>query len=536
MHGTETMDLNMHQALADGALDAGVEWVASYPGSPASGTVEELIGRAGDRAPYVEWSVNERVALETAIGVSIGGRRALVCAKSVGVNVMLDPMMCLNLTPVHGGLVILIGDDPGGYGSQNDQDTRLLAPMLEMPLLEPATPGEAYHLMRAAFDWSEDHRMAFLLRVTRSSTQFVGPVERLVARTASQSLGLCTDAGRFVPVPGDVVERHRELHARLARLSEWANGAPGNRVSGSGELGVIGAGAAYRKLLDVIGPEPEHPFRLLKLVTLFPTPESLVCGFGEGCRQILVLEEQEPFLEERIAALYQRLGVGAQVLGRLTGHVPGREGELFRWMIQAALEGFSPGYRPGRSYPRDQEAAEKPHKADHCAGSGYEAIIDCLQRAAAQRGETLLLIADPGCMVGLGDRLTAKYAIGSAVGVAEGLSKAGLEKRPVAVIGDSAFFHSTLAGLCNAARGGGDALIVVLDNQGTRSTGGQPSPAVPRDAFGKRAPGLSIPVIAHACGVPHVHELSAGAGPGALTTGFASALAHEALTLVRVGV
>ena len=139
------------QALAQGALVAGVKVVTSYPGSPSSETVEVLIELAGPHGLHVEWSSNEKVAMEIGIGVSIAGRRALVCTKSVGMNAMVDPLMVLNLTPVHGGLVILLGDDPGGYGSQNDQDTRPLATMLEMPMVEPATPAEGFAMMQAAF-------------------------------------------------------------------------------------------------------------------------------------------------------------------------------------------------------------------------------------------------------------------------------------------------------------------------------------------------------------------------------------------------
>src|SRR3954471_15682640 len=147
--------LNGDQAMAFGALVSGVKVVASYPGSPSSGTVEVLIGLAEPHDLHVEWSSNEKVAAEVAIGASIVGRRALVATKSVGMNVMIDPLMALNLTPVHGGLVILLGDDPGGYGSQNDQDSRPLALLMETPMLEPSDPAEGFAMMRAAFDASE---------------------------------------------------------------------------------------------------------------------------------------------------------------------------------------------------------------------------------------------------------------------------------------------------------------------------------------------------------------------------------------------
>jgi indolepyruvate ferredoxin oxidoreductase alpha subunit len=163
--------LNGDQAMAYGALSSGVKLVTSYPGSPSSGTVEALIELGKEHNLYVEWSSNEKVAMEMGIGASIAGRRALVCSKSVGLNVMIDPLMALNLTPVNGGLVILLGDDPGGYGSQNDQDSRPLAASVEMPMMEPEGPAEAYAMMREAFALSEKFQTAVIIRETRSFIQ-----------------------------------------------------------------------------------------------------------------------------------------------------------------------------------------------------------------------------------------------------------------------------------------------------------------------------------------------------------------------------
>lgn len=527
-------NMTLERALALGAMDAGVGLATSYPGSPASGTMEALIAEDNVRQIQVEWSVSERVALETAIGASIGGQRTLICAKSVGVNVMVDPLMCLNLTPLHAGMVLLIGDDPGGYGSQNEQDTRLLAPMLEMPMLEPAGPQEAYGLMRSAFDWSEAHEIPFILRVTRSAVRFEGLVTRTMEDQRRQAKGYSGDDGQFVPIPSDVVQRHRALHARLQGVAKWAETAPGNQISGAGDHGVVAVGSAWRKLRDVIGDEPPSAFRVLKLATLFPLPEGLLEEWGQNCREVLVLEEQEPYVEEHISALYHRAGMQTRVLGRLSGHLHGREGELFRWQIQEALARFEPGFRPIDSYPPEREGEEIPHKQDHCAGSGYDAIIQSLDFAAGETGTRLLLVADPGCMVAMAERLVAKYAIGSAVAVAEGLSRTKPPGHPVALIGDSAFFHSGIPALCSAARAGGDVLVVVLDNGGTRSTGGQPSPAVPRNARGERVRALSISELASACGLDHVQVVDAKEDAQELIRAFQSALSVRGPALVQV--
>ncbi|MFC1562407.1 indolepyruvate ferredoxin oxidoreductase subunit alpha, partial [candidate division KSB1 bacterium] len=168
--------MNGDQAHAYGALAAGVKLVTGYPGSPSTGTHETLIELAKDHKIYVEWSTNEKVAVEMAIGASIAGKRSLVCTKSVGMNMMIDPLMALNITPVHGGLVILLGDDPGAYGSQNDQDTRPAACLLEIPMMEPSDPAEAFNMMQEAFEVSERLTTPVIIRETRSFTQAVGPV------------------------------------------------------------------------------------------------------------------------------------------------------------------------------------------------------------------------------------------------------------------------------------------------------------------------------------------------------------------------
>ena len=197
--GLKTLDGD--QAMAYGALSSGVKLVASYPGSPSSGTVETIIDLAQKHEIYVEWSGNEKIAMEMGIGASIAGRRALVCVKSVGMNVMIDPLMVLNLTPVNGGLVIILGDDPGAYGSQNDQDTRPLVSMLEIPMLEPAGPAEGFSMIQEAFNISEQYHTALIIRITRSFTQQVESVPVSDAPTALQTWVLSENPGGLSRYP-----------------------------------------------------------------------------------------------------------------------------------------------------------------------------------------------------------------------------------------------------------------------------------------------------------------------------------------------
>jgi len=525
--------LNGDQAMACGAWDSGVKIVTSYPGSPSSGTVETLIGLARKHEIYVEWSSNEKVAMEMGIGASIAGRRALVCTKSVGLNVMIDPLMALNLTPVNGGLVILFGDDPGGYGSQNDQDSRALAALLEMPMMEPATPSEAYAMMKEAFHISEKFHTAVIIRETRSFTQQEEPVSVSDEPYREVDIGLVREPYRFVPVPVNAVEKHRALHKMLEALSDWAESAHYNQITGTGEKGIIGAGFAFRKLCDVVGKDHPLKFRLLKLGILYPLPVKTIANFLKDCQEVLVIEETEPFLETHIKAIAHETNYSTKITGKLNRYFF-REGELFRWQIQRALTEFIPEFVPAAEYLKKNEVGERPKKKDHCAGCRYDEVLDKLEEAAESLGQKPVLIGDPGCLVTVADRLDAKYALGSAVGVADGLSKAGIEERAVAIFGDSSFFHSALPAVCNAVHNRSDILMVVLDNKATATSGFQPHPGVGNDAMGKETPALSIEEIARACGVKNIFISGLDEIETKLEDTFREALSLQELALVIV--
>ncbi len=519
--------------MALGALAAGVNLVTSYPGSPSSGTVEFIIGQAEKREIYVEWSSNEKVALEMGIGASIAGRRALVCTKSVGLNVMVDPLMALNLTPINGGLVILLGDDPGGYGSQNDQDSRALAFLLEMPMLEPSSPSEGYAMMREAFAISEKFLTPVIIRETRAFTQRVEEVSVSDESCEATDLGLVREPLRFVPVPLNAVEKHRELHQRIEAVVEWAEGAAFNVVTGSGSKGIISAGFAHGKLLDVLGEEVPVGLSILKLGVLYPLPKNIIASFLRRCSEVLVIEEIEPFLEFQIKAIAHDAGCATKIFGKQSHHL-GREGELFRWEIQRALVEFVQGFSPGREYREENEKEERPKKESHCTNCRYDEILDKLEEAAKSLGQKPILVGDPGCLVTVADRLDAKYALGSAIGVADGISKAGVKERAVAIFGDSSFFHSSLPAICNVVHNQSRILMIVLDNKATATSGFQPHPGVARNALGKEAPALDIENIARACGVRNILSSGLDETGTPLDKTFRDALSLGELVLVIV--
>jgi indolepyruvate ferredoxin oxidoreductase alpha subunit len=469
--------------------------------------VETLIRLSAGDDLLVEWASNERVALEAGIGVSIAGRRALVCTKSVGMNVMLDPLMALNLTPIHGGLVIVLGDDPGGYGSQNDQDTRLLAPLIEMPMLEPRSPAEAFAMMHHAFALAERFQTPIIVRETRSFSQLVGEVDIDVGPFAQAALGCLREPWRFVPVPRNAVAKHRALHERLSEFTRWADSSPYIRSTGAGDLGILAAGFAARKLRDVIGDPPPEVLRLCQLGMLYPLPERALAKWVASCREVLVVEETEPFVERSVREICHRHSIRTTILGKLSGLLAA-EGELFRWQIQEAIAAWRPAIPLAGRYSREAEAAERPHREAYCVGSRYDEVLDLVNETANAAGHRPILVGDPGCLALFAERLDAKYAIGSAIGVAHGLAIAGANDRVVALFGDSAFFHSAIPALCHAVVARSSIVMIVLDNQSTMTSGNQPHPGVGLNALGQSVPKLSIERIARACEVPFVRTLS----------------------------
>jgi indolepyruvate ferredoxin oxidoreductase alpha subunit len=508
--------LTPEEALAQGALAAGIEMATSYPGSPGIGVMNALIEQAKkDNSLYIEWSANERVALEMCIGASMAGKRSLVCIKSVGMNVLLDPLMTLNLTGTHGGLVILLGDDPGAYGSQNEQDSRLLAPFIEIPFLEPATSAEAFRMMREAFEVSERFKSPIVIRITRSFTQQppMQVPDELELNEKNQTLGMVRESYRFVPYPGNAVDLHRKQHHRLDEFEHWLNRAPWDEIHGSGAKGVVATGFCHQKLLDTASIAEGSPLfpenlRLLKLSSLYPLPKKTIQRFLNGCKEVLVLEESDAFIEASLKELAYDLGAYPKIYGKQSGHLPYGD-ELLRWQIRAALENFIPGIKLQQTYTEAEQTQERPIKKNHCASSPNDHIIALLQETADESGQKPILVSDPGCWVKVAGELNGKFAIGSAVAVASGLYKLGVTEPVVALFGDSAFFHSAVSAICNAASNGAKVFILILDNGGALSTGSQPTPATGLDAIGRETKSLRITEIAQACGVESIKRLPA---------------------------
>ena len=500
------MDLqlvNGENAVAWGAIEAGVSVVTGYPGSPGTGTFNTLAETAEAYGYHTEWCINERIALDIAAGVSQGGKRAFVCLKSVGMNVALDTLMVLNMTGVHAGLVILLGDDPGAWGSQNEQDTRFIAPMAEIPMLEPSTPKEGREMIKWAFEFSELLRTVVIIRITRSFSLSESLLSPISVPEAKLSLSPDREPMRWISGPSNTMENHRQVHHKIQQASKQFSHLPFNKIEGSGSKGILASGFTCSKLTEALSGTDISDLSILKLSTLYPLPKDLLTQFLDQCQEILVLEEVDPYLEDAIKTVGYDTGHTPKILGKRTTDV-NWEGELFRWHIQQALDAYLPDFSPSQYYTQDEWEKEKPARKSYCAGCPYIEILTILRQVAEDLGQNPFLSADPGCAITAAHLLDTKLCMGSAIGAATGLQKAGIDERAIAIFGDSAFYHSGLNALVHASATQLNLLTIVLDNGGAVTTGGQSTPNNALSSFNDVGTSIGIVDLASSCGVEFI--------------------------------
>jgi indolepyruvate ferredoxin oxidoreductase alpha subunit len=481
------MLLSGNDAIAWAALEAGVKVAAGYPGTPSTEILQTLVRVDDARRVYVEWSTNEKVALDVTLGAAMAGARALATMKHVGLNVAADTFMTAAYTGVRGGLVIVSADDPGMHSSQNEQDNRVFARFAGVPLLEPADSQEARDFTLAAFELSERFDVPVLLRSTTRVSHARGVV-RAGEPAAPDVRGFVREPAKFVMLPGYARARHRALLERLTRLEGEADESALNRIElRDTRYGIITSGITYHYVRDVM-PEAS----VLKLGFAYPVPLGLVRRFAEAVEHLLVIEELEPFLEAEICAA----GIPAE--GK--AFVP-REGELSPDAIRGAL------VRAGWRAPEARTTLEAPATAGRppvlCPGCPHVAPFLSLKQLGA------VVAGDIGCYtLAATEPLRAMdtcIAMGSSVGMAIGLARSGGACGPVvAAIGDSTFLHGGLPALADAVYNGTRMTVLVLDNGTTAMTGGQAHPAAGTTIRGDAAPSLDIPALCRALGVPWV--------------------------------
>ena len=460
------------EAIGQGALDAGLSGVYAYPGTPSTEITEfiQKSGAARDRGVHAEWSASEKTAMESALGMSYAGKRAMVCMKHVGLNVAADAFVNAGMTGANGGLVVVVADDPSMHSSQNEQDSRFYGRFAMVPVLEPSTQQEAYDLTRYGFDLSEKHGLPVMLRITTRLAHSRSAVERSGFRSENE-LKLPSDLKQFILLPSLARERYKKLLRVQEQLEQECRESGWNRVEpGKDTLrGVIACGLAYNYFREAAGAAGlDYP--VLK-ISQYPVPAQVLNDFVASVKEVVVMEEGAPMVEESLGGVLEN---SYSIRGRLDGTLP-RDGELNPMHVKKAL---------GIEVPETREipGIVKNRPPALCKGCGHIDVYNALNEAleAYSPGR---VFSDIGCYT-LGalppyNAINTCVDMGASVTMAKGASDAGL--RPsVAVIGDSTFTHSGMTGLLDAVVEETPVTVIISDNSTTGMTGGQKSHATNR--------------------------------------------------------
>jgi indolepyruvate ferredoxin oxidoreductase alpha subunit len=460
------------EAVAQGALDAGLSGVYAYPGTPST-EITEYIQRSGEaveRGVHREWSANEKTAMEAGLGMSYAGKRAMVCMKHVGLNVAADAFVNSGITGVNGGLLVVAADDPSMHSSQNEQDSRYYGKFALVPVLEPATQQEAYELTRYGFELSERFGLPVLLRITTRLAHSRSAVER-GAVIPQNELKLPGDLRQFILLPSLARKKYKSLLTSQDRLIAEGESSGVNRVEEGADngLGIIACGLAYNYFREVAGEAGlHHP--VLK-ISQYPVSPGQLSAFQKSVNKLLVLEEGAPVLEESLRGI---LDENPDILGRLDGTLP-RDGELNPGLVRKAL---------GATIPEEREVPGivKNRPPALCKGCSHIDTYNALNEAIADYGPGRVF-SDIGCYT-LGalppyNAINSCVDMGASVTMAKGAADAGLHPS-VAVIGDSTFTHSGMTGLLDAVVENSTITVIISDNSTTGMTGGQQSHATDR--------------------------------------------------------
>jgi indolepyruvate ferredoxin oxidoreductase, alpha subunit len=488
--GTPAMKkiISGNEAIALGFTHFGGVFASGYPGTPSTETLEE-VARLGE--VYCEWAPNEKVALESAIGASIAGGRTLATMKHVGVNVAADALLTLNHTGVNAGLILMVSDDPGMHSSQNEQDSRNYAKFAKIPMLDPANSQEAYDFVQMGFEISEQFDTPVMLRTTTRISHAKGVV--IPREKMEPTIGpWVKDVPKYVMLPNYGKIKHVEIEERLLRLKEWAETSPLNRVEmRDSDLGIITSSVAYQHAREAY-PNAS----ILKLGIAHPLPENKIREFAGSVKRLMVLEELDAIFEEQIRAMGIRVDIGKDKISFC--------GEVSPDIVRAAV-GDPPAAGP-------TPVGNLPHRPPiFCPGCAHRGLFSILSKLK------VFVSGDIGCYtLGALPPMSAMHAcicMGASISAAHGMAKvneiAGRTEKPVAVIGDSTFFHSGMTGLLSMVYNEGNALVIIMDNRTTGMTGGQENPGSGLSLQGAISKQVDMVALVKALGIENVAEFSA---------------------------
>jgi len=503
-------------AIALGLMESGCQVATSYPGTPSSEILPEVIRlvKSEKLNTYVEWSTNEKVALDNAFAAAISGKRAACCMKQVGLNVAADTLMSAVYMGTVGGLVIISCDDPGPHSSQTEQDTRLMARLAKVPVLDPTTPAEAREMAKLAMELSEEFRIPFILRPAIRVCHARQNISWEPIKSNSKKASFERNPGRWAATPRFRFLLHGELNKKLEKISErfsTLSSINHHNLEAAKRypLGIVAGGVPFAVIHDILQDENRVDIPLLKLGAPYPLPKALTDTFMEACEKVLVLEETDTLIE-------YLLGSRDKVLGRISGHVPS-QGELVPQVIYNVANRVLSELGLASFDKKDDfgvadlvNSLELPiRKPTLCPGCPHRASFFTIRKAQPKA----IFTSDIGCYT-LGLNLGAVDTVvdmGAGITMASGFYHAfkqdGLDQPIVATIGDSTFFHSGTAGLLNAVYNDARFILVILDNQITAMTGMQPTPGIGIRADGSKGNAIPLERVVKGCGIDFIETV-----------------------------
>ncbi len=455
------------EAIAQGAIDAGLSGVYAYPGTPSTEITEYIQESplAKERGIHSRWSTNEKTAMEAALGMSYMGKRALVCMKHVGLNVCADPFVNSAMTGTNGGIIVLVADDPSMHSSQDEQDSRFYGKFAMIPTFEPSSQQEAYNMMAEAYELSERMKLPVLMRVTTRMAHSRAVVEIADIARPQNEMNYDSVAANWVLLPANARRRNDEVTAQQGELEQMAAESKYNQyVDGPNhKLGIVASGIAYNYLMECFPNGCDYP--VLK-ISQYPLPKKLVRQLADATNELLIIEEGQPFIEDMVRGV---IPFGKNVKGRLTGELP-RTGELNPDFVKRAL-----GLPEATNYEKCNDVVARPPML--CQGCGHRDVYTALNEVLREY-DNPRVFGDIGCYtLGFLPPYKAIHScvdMGASITMAKGAADAG-QWPSVAIIGDSTFTHSGMTGLLDAINENADITVIISDNLTTAMTGGQDS-------------------------------------------------------------
>ena len=522
-----------NEAIVRGLLEAGVEAASTYPGTPSSEIGDALIEIAEEAGIRFEFSVNEKVAVETAFAASLSGLKSFVFMKHVGLNVASDAVMSIAYTGVGAPMVIMTADDPSMFSSQNEQDNRIYAGLSHLPMVEPSDPQEAKDFLISAFDMSEREKLPVLFRTTTRTSHMRSTVTFGSVRQRTR-YEVPNDPGMFVTLPSNSYKFKEKLIERMGKIAAagYEKVFNSTMVNSGSNTGIVCSGEAYNVISDVLN-EIAQPLDILKIGLINPLPEGMIVDFLSTHETVLVAEEVDPVIESGIRAISQKNGLTVRILGKLDGTFP-MSYEMSPSATEKILRKMLHLERTENSEKITLDYPVPPRPPVLCPGCPHRGTYFAVKRAVKMlRIDNPIYSSDIGCY-SLGDYEPFKEAsvmlsMGSSIGVASGF-RGATDRRVISFIGDSTFFHSGIPGLINAVHNRSRILFVIMDNDVTAMTGRQPNPGTPANLMGGLR-SISIADLVKSIGVDFIREID----PYDLRESLAAsmeALRHEGVSVI----